>query len=116
MALTLQELRGVADRMRDGIVQCAKDHLFVRYRDRPEALPEKYREHARSLPPKLPIPKPIALASSPQDLRDPPPPAGRPRNRLRRRHTMRSKPVPPMTLKNMRENGVHAMMATCSDC
>ena len=68
MALTLPELRGVADRMRDGIVQCAKIDLFVRYRDRPEALPEKYREHARSLPSNLPIPKPIVLTSSPQDL------------------------------------------------
>jgi hypothetical protein len=64
MALTLQDLRSVADRMREGIVQCAKIDLFVRYRDRPEALPEKYREHARSLPPKLPIPKPIVLVSS----------------------------------------------------
>ena len=68
MALTLQELRGVADRMRDGIVQCAKIDLFVRYRNQPEALPEKFREHARSLPLKLSVPKPIALASSPQDL------------------------------------------------
>ena len=68
MALTLQELRGVADRMRDGIVQCGKIDLFVRYRDRLEALPEKYREYARSLPPNLPIPKPIALASSSRDL------------------------------------------------
>ena len=67
-ALTLQELRDVADRMRDGIVQCAKIDLFVHYRDRPEALPDKYREHARSLPLKLAIPKPIALAASLQDL------------------------------------------------
>jgi hypothetical protein len=64
-ALTLQELRGVADRMRDGIFQCSKIAVFARYRDRPEELPEKYREHARSLPPKLPIPKPIALGASP---------------------------------------------------
>ena len=75
MALTLQELRAVADRMRDGIVQCAKIGLFVRYRDRPEELPEKYREHARSLPLSLPIPKPIALASSLRDLWSAPPPA-----------------------------------------
>ena len=68
MALTLQELRGVADRMRDGIVQCAKIDLFVRYRDQPETLPEKFREHARSLPLKLAVPKPIALASTPRDL------------------------------------------------
>ena len=68
MALTLQDLRSVADRIRDGIVQCAKIDLFVRYRDRPEELPEKYQEHARSLPPKLSIPKPIALVPSPEDL------------------------------------------------
>jgi hypothetical protein len=67
-ALTLLNLRGVADRIQEGIVQCAKIGLFVRYRARPEELPEKYREFARFLPPKLPIPKPIALAQSPQDL------------------------------------------------
>jgi hypothetical protein len=68
MAMTLQELRDVADRMRDGIIQCVKIHLFLRHRGRPEGVPEKYREHARSLPPKLPLPKPIALASSPRGL------------------------------------------------
>lgn len=57
-ALTLKELR-------DGIVQYAKIDLFVRYQGRPETLPDKYREHARSLPPNLPVPKPIALAPSP---------------------------------------------------
>lgn len=67
-ALTLLQLRGVADRIQEGIVQCAKIGLFVRYRARPEELPEKYQEFARFLPPKLPIPKPIALAQSPQDL------------------------------------------------
>jgi hypothetical protein len=67
-ALTLQELRDVADRMRDGIVQCMKIILFLHHRGRPEGVPEKYREYARSLPAKLPIPKPIALASSLQDL------------------------------------------------
>jgi hypothetical protein len=67
-ALTLQELRDVADRMRDGIVHCAKIDLFVRYQGRPETLPDKYREHARSLPPNLPVPKQIALAPSPRDL------------------------------------------------
>ena len=65
---TLQELRDVADRMRDGIVQCAKIDLFVRYQGRAETLPDKYREHPRSLPPNLPVPKPIALAPSPRDL------------------------------------------------
>jgi hypothetical protein len=70
MALTLQELRGVAGRMQDGIEQCARIHLFLRHRGRPpEELDEKYRYYAKSLPPKLPIPKPIALAPSPQDLR-----------------------------------------------
>jgi hypothetical protein len=68
MALTLQELRNVADRMREGIFQAGKISLFVRYRDRPEGLKEEYREYARSLPLSLPIPKPIALASSPLDL------------------------------------------------
>ena len=73
MALTLQELRDVADRMRDGIFQCLKIAVFARYRDRPEELPEKYRDHARALPPKLSIPKPIALAPRPQDLWRAPP-------------------------------------------
>jgi hypothetical protein len=67
-ALTLQELRDVANRIRDGIEQCAKINLFVHFRDRPGALPDKYREHARSLPAKLPIPKPIELAANLQDL------------------------------------------------
>ena len=71
MALTLQDLRGVADRIRDGTIQCAKIDLFVRYRDRLEELPEKYREHARWLPPKLSIPKPIALVASPQTFGGP---------------------------------------------
>jgi hypothetical protein len=68
MALTLQDLRDVADRMQDGIVQCSKIDLFVVYRGRLEALPEKYREQAGSLPLKLAIPEPIALASSPRGL------------------------------------------------
>jgi hypothetical protein len=68
MALTLQELRNVADRMREGIFQAGKIGLFVRYRDRPEGLNEEYREYARSLPLSLSIPKPIALTSSPLDL------------------------------------------------
>jgi hypothetical protein len=67
-ALTLQELRDVADRMRAGTVQCVKIDRFLRYRGRPEEAPEEYREHARSLPPNLRIPKPIALASSLRDL------------------------------------------------
>jgi hypothetical protein len=67
-ALTLQELRDVADRMRAGTVQCVKIDWFLRYRGRPEEAPEEYREHARSLPPNLRIPKPIALASSLRDL------------------------------------------------
>jgi hypothetical protein len=29
---------------------------------------------------------------------------------------MRSKPGPPMTLANMRANGVHAVTATCQAC
>jgi hypothetical protein len=68
VALTLQELRDVAARMRAGTVQSTKILLFAFYRDTPEALPEQYREYARSLPPQLPIPKPIALTPSPQDL------------------------------------------------
>jgi hypothetical protein len=28
----------------------------------------------------------------------------------------REKPGPPMTLRNMRENGVHAVIATCQSC
>jgi hypothetical protein len=68
MALTLPELRGVAGRIQAGIAQCLKIHLFLRHRGRPEGLEEKYREYAKSLPAKLPIPKPIALASSLQDL------------------------------------------------
>jgi hypothetical protein len=68
MALTLEELRDVANRMRGGIIQSAKIDLFVRYRGQLQRLPEKYREHARSLPPNLPVPKPIALASRPRDL------------------------------------------------
>ncbi|HZZ22295.1 MAG TPA: hypothetical protein VFE60_06830 [Roseiarcus sp.] len=68
IALTLEGLRGVADRMRDGIVQCMKIHLFLRHRGRPEGVPEKYREYARSLPPHLSVPKPIVLASSPRHL------------------------------------------------
>jgi hypothetical protein len=70
MALTLQEFRDVADRMQEGIVQSAKIDLFVRYRDRPEGLAEQYRAYARSLPLSLSIPKRLALASSPQDLRE----------------------------------------------
>jgi hypothetical protein len=68
MALTFQELRDVADRMRDGIEQCRKIHLFLCHRARPEAVPEEYRERAKSLPPNLSVPKPIALVSSPRDL------------------------------------------------
>jgi hypothetical protein len=68
MAMTLEDLRDVADRMRDGIQQCVKIHLFLRHRGRPEGVPEKYREFAKSLPPNLPVPKPIALVSSPRDL------------------------------------------------
>ena len=63
MALTLQELRGVAGRMQDGIEQCARIHFFLRHRGRPlEELDEKYRYYAKSLPSELPIPKPIAAA------------------------------------------------------
>jgi hypothetical protein len=75
MALTLQELRDVADRMRAGTVQCVKIDRFLRYRGRPEEAPEEYREDARSLPPNLRIPKPIALASSLRDLWGAPPTA-----------------------------------------
>jgi hypothetical protein len=28
----------------------------------------------------------------------------------------REKPGPPMTLRNMRQNGVHAVIATCLSC
>jgi hypothetical protein len=70
MALTLQELRNVADRIREGIVQLVKIHLFISSRARPEAVVEKYREYAKSLPPSLSIPKPIALASGPRELWD----------------------------------------------
>jgi hypothetical protein len=65
MALTLQELRGIAGRMQDGIIQCAKIYIFVH---QPDELEEKYRYYLKSLPPKLPIPKPISLASNPRDL------------------------------------------------
>jgi hypothetical protein len=34
----------------------------------------------------------------------------------RRSHAMRSKPGPPMTLANMRQNGVRAVTATCQAC
>jgi hypothetical protein len=68
MALTLQDLRDIADRMQEGIVQCVNIHLFLRHRGRPEEAPKEYRERARSLPPNLPIPKPITLAPSFQDL------------------------------------------------
>jgi hypothetical protein len=68
MALTLQELRDVADRMQEGIFQAAKIGLFVRYRGPLEELEKEYRKYARSLPPSLSIPKPIALVSNPNDL------------------------------------------------
>ena len=69
MAMTLEDLRDVADRMQDGVQQCLKIHLFLGHRRRPEELDEKYQEYAKSLPAKLSIPKPIALAPRPQDLR-----------------------------------------------
>lgn len=72
MALTLKELRAIADRMRDGVVQCASIHLFLRYKgQQPAALPERYKKYAESLPSKLTVPRRMALALSPQDLRTP---------------------------------------------
>ena len=109
MALTLQELRDVADRMRDGIVQCMK-MSFCSYRDRPEGVPEKYREYARSLPPKLTYSKADRAEAE----------ASRTSGALRLQpdeRRVRSKPsFPPMTLRNMRENGVRMITATCSNC
>jgi hypothetical protein len=56
MALTLQQLRGVAGRMQDGIEQCARIYVFVRHQGRPlEKLDEKYRHYAKSLPSELPF-------------------------------------------------------------
>ena len=47
-------------------------HLFLRYAgQRPDDLPERYRKYARSLPPKLVVPRRMKLALSPKDLRTP---------------------------------------------
>jgi hypothetical protein len=72
IVLTLRELRAVVDHVRDSVVQCARIHLFLRYAgQRPDDLPERYRKYARSLPPKLVVPRRMKLALSPKDLRTP---------------------------------------------
>jgi hypothetical protein len=68
MKLTLRQVRAVADHMREGVVQCAKISLFLRYSGRSSALPDKYRKHAHSLPAKLMIPRRMKLAEKPQGL------------------------------------------------
>lgn len=66
MTLTLRQVRAIADHMREGIVQCAKISLFIRYAGR--QVPEKYRKYAHSLSPKLIIPRRMKLAEEPEDL------------------------------------------------
>jgi hypothetical protein len=75
IALTLGQLRAIADHMRDGVVQSARIHLFLGYVGQPrDDLAEKYRNNDKSLPGKLIIPRRMELALSPQDLRTPPVP------------------------------------------
>jgi hypothetical protein len=61
-ALSLPELRDIADKTHAGVLQCAHICLFIRYSGVPiEKMDKKYRPFAQSLPEKLIVPARLEL-------------------------------------------------------
>jgi hypothetical protein len=65
MKLKLSTLRMIAEKTREGVIQCASFHLNLRFRGVPEAqVPETYKPY-RTLPELLKIPKYLELTERP---------------------------------------------------
>ena len=69
ITLNLRQVRAIADEMFEGVRQCAKISLFLRYAGQPDKLSDAYRRYAFALPPKLIIPRQMKLAEEPEDHR-----------------------------------------------
>jgi hypothetical protein len=66
--LSLRELRYIADKIRAGLLQCARLHLYMRYGNYPrETIPTAYLMYVDEIPGNLDVPQKLELALSPQN-------------------------------------------------